>query len=174
MADRFSCFDAGPRGFTLIECLVVLSVLTVMLSIGLPSFQSQIAERRAKAGAYQLYAAMQFARSAAQRHQADVVLCPIADPAVSRPNCGGHFGGFIAAILQLPTSQRLLRVWSPTANVTVRNRSGSSPVTGTISWNRVGLGSRNMTLSVCSSGRNWAAVVNRLGRPRLAPNWGEC
>ncbi|MEK9533919.1 MAG: GspH/FimT family pseudopilin, partial [Halieaceae bacterium] len=107
-------------------------------------------------------------------HQADVVLCPIADPAVSRPQCGGHFGGFIAAILQSPTSQRLLRVWSPIADVTVRNRSGSTPVTGTISWNRVGLSSRNMTLSVCSSGRNWAAVVNRLGRPRLAPNWGEC
>ena len=86
MADRFSCFDAGPRGFTFIECLVVLSVLAVMLSIGLPSFQSQIAERRAKAGAYQFYAAMQFARSAAQRHQADVVLCPIADPAVSALN----------------------------------------------------------------------------------------
>ena len=174
MTVRLSYFVTAPRGFTLVECLVALSVLAVMLSIGLPSYQSQIAERRARAGAHQLYAAMQFARSAAQRHQADVVLCPIADPAVSRPSCGGHFGGFIAAILQLPTSQRLLRVWSPTAHVTVRNRSGSSPVTGTISWNRVGLGSRNMTLSVCSSGRNWAAVVNRLGRPRLAADWGEC
>ena len=174
MTVRLSYFVTAPRGFTLVECLVALSVLAVILSIGLPSYQSQIAERRARAGAHQLYAAMQFARSAAQRHQADVVLCPIADPAASLPQCSGHFGGFIAAILQLPASRQLLRVWSPTAHVSVRNRSGSSPVTGTISWDRLGLGNRNMTLSVCSSGRNWAAVVNRLGRPRLAADWGEC
>ena len=44
------------NGLTLRETLLTLSLVAVPLSIGLPAFQDQIAHRRARAAAEQLYA----------------------------------------------------------------------------------------------------------------------
>ena len=82
--------------------------------VGVPAFRDQLAAARARAAAEQLYAAMQYARSMAQRYGSVVTLCPVVDPAEEYPRCGGHFG------------------------------------------------------------HNWSVITNRLGRPRLARDWGEC
>ena len=96
------------------------------------------------------------------------------DPSEKLPQCGGHFGQSIAAIEQNEESSKLLRIWSPVAGVRVTNRMGSSRVTGALRWDQQGLGRRNLTLSVCALGHNWSVITNRLGRPRLARDWGVC
>ena len=161
-------------GFTLLECLLVVAIIAIMLGIGVPSFQAQIAERRARAGAHQLYAAVQFARSAAQRYQATVMLCGTQEPLSVLPTCDGHFGEDVVAVLSTPGNEQLLRIWTPVQDVSVANRRGTARVFGALQWDSQGLGQRNVTLSVCAGGVSWSVVVNRLGRPRLVKDWGTC
>lgn len=161
-------------GLTLLECLITLAIVTILMSIGVPAYRDQIAVARARAGAQQLYAAMQYARSMAQARGTVVTLCPVIDPSDESLQCGGHFGQRLAAIEQRGESSKLLRVWSPTDGVTVTNRAGSHRVTGALRWDEEGVGRRNLTLSVCALGHNWSVITNRLGRPRLARDWGVC
>ena len=162
------------RGLTLLESLVTLAIVSVLTAMAAPSFKSQIATARAKAGAQQLYAAVQFARTTAQLTGRTVMLCPITDFTAELPACGGHFGQAIAAIAMGREGSELLRIWSPPAGLTVTNRSGARWVRGALQWDSQGLGSRNLTLSVCAQEHNWSVVTNRLGRPRLASDWGVC
>lgn len=161
-------------GLTLLESLVTLAIVSVLLAMAAPSFKSQIAIALARAGAEQLYAAVQFARTTAQLRGQTVMLCPISDLTDEWPACSGHFGQTLAAIAMGPTRGELLRVWSPPKGVTVTNRSGARWVTGALQWDSQGLGSRNLTLSVCALEHNWSVITNRLGRPRLASDWGVC
>ena len=161
-------------GLTLLESLTTLAIIAILTGIALPSFREQIAEARAHGAATTLYAAIQFARSAAQRHGQSVVLCPMAEINLERHQCSGHFGQRLGVMTVSDARHRLLRVWPPTEGVSVTNRLGTRFVTGTLSWDAWGVGRRNLTLSVCVAGRNWAVITNRLGRPRLAENWGEC
>ena len=161
-------------GLTLLECLITLAVVAILMSIGVPAFRDQLASARARAGAQQLYAAMQYARSMAQLGGSVITLCPVIDASEKLPQCGGHFGQSIAAIEQNEENSKLLRIWSPVTGVRVTNRMGSSRVTGALHWDQQGLGRRNLTLSVCALGHNWSVITNRLGRPRLARDWGVC
>ena len=162
------------RGLTLLDCLTTLAIVAILMGIGVPTFRDQLAAARARAGAQQLYAAMQYARSMAQRYSSVVTLCPVIDLAEESPRCGGHFGQTVAALKQQEEGHQLLRVWPARAGVTVTNRAGSKWVTGAVQWDQQGVGDRNLTLSVCALGHNWSAITNRLGRPRLARDWGEC
>ena len=107
-------------------------------------------------------------------HGAVVTLCPVIDPSNPAQKCAGHFGQSLAAIKHRGDDSQLLRVWPPVAGVTVTNRIGSNWVTGELRWNPQGVGRRNLTLSVCALGHNWSVITNRLGRPRLARDWGVC
>ncbi len=162
------------QGLTLLGSLVTIAIVSILTAMAAPSFKSQIAIARARAGAQQLYAAVQFARTTAQLTGRTVMLCPISDFTAELPECGGHFGQPIAAIAIGREGNELLRIWSPPAGVSVTNRSGARRVTGALQWDSQGLGSRNLTLSVCALEHNWSVITNRLGRPRLASDWGVC
>ena len=174
MAVRKRTCGEGQQGLTLLECLATLAIIAIVTAIAVPSFRDQIADAQSRAAATTLYAAMQFARSTAQRRGQVVVLCPMVEINPEQPQCAGHFGQRLGAILITDNRHQLLRVWLPTEGVRVRNRSGALPVTGRLSWDAWGVGGRNLTLSVCADGRNWAVITNRLGRPRLAEDWGQC
>ena len=161
-------------GLTLLECLVSIAIIAIMLAMALPSFRDQLAAARAKDAALQLYAAMQFARTKAQMEGMSVILCPIHHIRADRPSCAGHFGQQIAAMAETAEGLELMRVWQPVQGVTVTDRSGLRAVTGELHWDQRGLGSRNLTLSVCALSQNWSVVTNRLGRPRLVSQWGTC
>ena len=110
-------------GFTLQESLLVVAIIVVMLSSGVPSFQAQFAERHARVGVYQLYAAVQFAT---------VVLAGTRDPLAVRPLCDGHFGGDVAAVLITPRQEELLSNWVPVPGVSVTNRSAPAKLVGSL------------------------------------------
>ena len=98
------------NGLTLLETLLTLSIVAVLLSIGLPTFQDQIADKRARAAAEQFYAATQFARGTARRLRRPVVLCPVNDPEAAVPECDGDFGGIVGAVLLHAEGAKLLKV----------------------------------------------------------------
>jgi type IV fimbrial biogenesis protein FimT len=66
----------GARGFTLPELLIVLIVLGVLLTLGVPSFTSFIRNQRVKNASFDLFASLTLARSEAIVKNTAVTLTP--------------------------------------------------------------------------------------------------
>jgi type IV fimbrial biogenesis protein FimT len=66
----------GARGFTLPELLVVLVVLGVLLTLGVPSFTAFIRNQRVKTASFDLLASLTVARSEAIVKNTSVTLTP--------------------------------------------------------------------------------------------------
>ncbi len=67
------------RGFTLIELLVVLTLAALLLTIGVPSFRSVIANQRASSSINEALASFRLARSEAIKTAHSVTVCKSAD-----------------------------------------------------------------------------------------------
>ncbi len=61
-------------GFTLVELMVAVAVLAILLTIGIPAFQSTLDKRRLTGAVEQLYSDLQYARSEAIRQNKDVTV----------------------------------------------------------------------------------------------------
>jgi len=162
------------RGLTLVECLVVVAIVALLAAISVPTLRDQLAAARARAAANQLYSMVQTARSQALLSGEEMMLCPSRQMNTEPSSCEGHFGEVIALMTSTEFPARQHKVWLPMEGVTVRNRAGTEVVSGPLQWDQHGFGNRNVSLSVCSGGHNWSVVINRLGRPRLAKQWGVC
>lgn len=64
------------RGFTLLEALIVLLILSILVTIGLPSLRDLIASGHVRGAASDLYGSMILARSEAIKRNASVDLIP--------------------------------------------------------------------------------------------------
>ena len=162
------------RGLTLLECLVVVAIVALLAAISVPTLRDQLAAARARAAANQLYSMVQTARSQALLSGEEMMLCPSRQMNTEPSSCEGHFGEVIALMTSTEFPARQHKVWLPMEGVTVRNRAGTEVVSGPLQWDQHGFRNRNVSLSVCSGGHNWSVVINRLGRPRLAKQWGVC
>jgi type IV fimbrial biogenesis protein FimT len=69
--------SACISGFTLLELMLVITIVAILAGIGVPSFARFIAEQRVHAAASDLQAALWRARSEAIRLNRDVVLAPL-------------------------------------------------------------------------------------------------
>jgi type IV fimbrial biogenesis protein FimT len=67
----------APRGFTLIEMLVVLAIVAIGLAIAEPGFTKLIATQRARDAATGLQSALLKTRSEAVKRNADATLSPV-------------------------------------------------------------------------------------------------
>lgn len=162
------------RGLTLLECLVVVAIVALLAAISVPTLRDQLAAARARSAADQLYSMVQTARSKALLSGEEMMLCPSRQMDTEPSSCEGHFGEVIALMTSTEFPVRQHKVWLPIEGVTVRNRAGTELVSGPLQWDQHDFGNRNVSLSVCSGGHNWSVVINRLGRPRLAKQWGVC
>lgn len=62
------------KGFTLIELMITVAIMSIMLTIGLPSFQSIIASSRLTSSANAMVSALQLARAEALKQHKTVVI----------------------------------------------------------------------------------------------------
>lgn len=66
----------GPRGFSLLEALVVMAISAIVLAIGVPSYRSVIENQRASSTMHLLHAYMASARGTAISYRIPTVVCP--------------------------------------------------------------------------------------------------
>lgn len=62
------------KGFTLIELMVTVTIMSILLSVGLPSFQSIIASSRLTSTTNAMVSALQLAKSEAMKQHKTVVI----------------------------------------------------------------------------------------------------
>ena len=67
------------RGLTLVELMVTLAVLAILVTVGVPQFQSVIQGNRAISSANELLGTLQLARSESVKRGRDVLICPSSD-----------------------------------------------------------------------------------------------
>ena len=67
---------APPRGFTLIEAIMVMMIASIWLVIGIPSYQALMENQRVSSAMHLLSAHMASARSTAITYRIPTVVCP--------------------------------------------------------------------------------------------------
>lgn len=97
---RSSMEGRAQYGFTLIELIIGLIVLSILLAVAVPSYQSVIAEQRVRTTVTDLHSALALARSEAIKRNASVSLAPasggwsagwqIASPVTGQPELLAH------------------------------------------------------------------------------------
>ena len=183
--DRMSLLDP-VKGLTLIELMVVLVVLAVALSAGVPAMQTLLHNNRMRTEASRLLGAINLARSEAVMRNSTVSLCPSPMAFSGEAVCSGVYAdGWIV----FANADRDRVVDSGTDNVlkvfaglpggyTLSNRAGTIAASALINYLPDGSSHRNRTLLLCSPAtvavQSLSIVINIVGRPRLARNWGEC
>lgn len=67
----------AQRGFTLIELMIVLTLIAIMAGIGVPGFQTMLQNSRLTSTTNNLLSALQYARSEAVTQRAAVTVSPL-------------------------------------------------------------------------------------------------
>src|SRR5262245_54788327 len=84
----------GADGFTLIEMMVTIAIAALLFAIGVPMFRNASLGARLSAGANNLLASVQLARSEAIKRNVQVTLCASSDGATCAA-AGGWEQGWI-------------------------------------------------------------------------------
>ena len=79
-------------GATLLELLVVLTIATILLAIGIPSFASWVSSGHLTQATNSMVASLHLARSEAIKRNARTVLCPSASGTACAASGGWHQG----------------------------------------------------------------------------------
>lgn len=93
----------GNRGFTMVELMVTLSVLSILTALAMPSFNTMMAENRVRGKAYELAAALKTAQTEALRRSREVVFV-LTDSALPTSSLSGSNTGKGWASVALPIS----------------------------------------------------------------------
>ncbi|MFT7373587.1 MAG: type IV fimbrial biogenesis protein FimT [Oleiphilaceae bacterium] len=158
-------------GFTLLELLVTLVVLSVVVAVAIPSFQSTIEKNSISASISEFAATLRLARTEAVKRGRLVVVCPSADQAscsgtwqngwlvFEDTNANGSYSAVADDLIRVHealVADNILQ-WSDAGSAT-----WADDVTTFIQYNGRGLiTTSNGTFKVCSRSRNnkWARAL---------------
>lgn len=128
------------HGFTLVEMLVTIAVLTVLLAVAVPSFDGIRVSSRLSNYATALVAASQTARSEAIKRNVSVTLCVSTNGSTCATD-GAWEGGWIV----LAGATVLLQQPAAASGYLLREAGGASALT----FDPTGVGATQATLTIC-------------------------
>jgi type IV fimbrial biogenesis protein FimT len=172
-------------GITLVELLVVIVLVGAGLFVALPGMQHLLQSNRVQVEASRLMAAINLVRSEAVRRNVPVTMCPSAAASTGAPVCSGVYAdGWIIFSDRdrnstIDGQDQLIRVDRALPDgFTLTNRAGTRNANEKITYFPDGTSGRNRTLLVCapqgSGAPSKSVVMNIVGRPRMASDWGTC
>jgi type IV fimbrial biogenesis protein FimT len=148
------------RGFTLVEMMVVITVLAILLAIAAPSFDTLVKNNRLASASSEVQSALSLARNEAVTRRQFVTVCPSADGASCSGDWGSHNGVIVFADNGTPGvvgSQQIFKIiqFDPSIKITPNNttRFNGKPyirfdLSGTLDGNGSNKGG---TLKFCDS-----------------------
>lgn len=168
-------------GFTLIEALVVLSIVAVLMGLAAPSFKSMIQSNNMTSAVNSFLMDMRFARSEAIRRGGDVVMCRSSNPEAASPTCGSGSGiGWESGWIifhdlngngNRTSTEPILRVQGPISGVNTITESGAATkFTFTASGRLTSSGMTSILFGsppVFASGEQRTVCVSIGGRARI-------
>lgn len=168
-------------GFSLIEMLVVVLILTILLSIAAPSFAELSRRHRVAVVVNQLMATLIYARSEAIKRGRRVTVCTSTALLNCESGTGWHSGWIVFDDLNENAEREegetiLQAIQGAAAGI---NATGNASMANYISYLSVGRtaqasGALQMgTITVCAEGGARRLIVSATGRPRIAAG-GEC
>lgn len=120
----------ASSGFTLVEVMIVLSIVGILASIAVPSFMQMIRSTNISGGVNTFMSDMRYARSESIRRGGGVVMCRSDAPETSVPSCGSGSGssgnGWVSGWIifhdlnnnaAMDADETVLRVQSPLATI---------------------------------------------------------
>ncbi|MEP5568059.1 MAG: GspH/FimT family pseudopilin [Halioglobus sp.] len=172
-------------GFTLVELLIVLSIISVLVTVVAPGMQRFIDSVYVRQYVSELMTDIVFTRSEAIKRNRRIRMCPSPMAMSGKAECAGVFAdGWVVFVDSdgdrvLGGDEDVLRISSGLdRKYSLTNRAGTRDAKEIITYWPDGSSRRNRTLMVCARGdpsvENWSVVMNLFGRPRMARGWGNC
>jgi type IV fimbrial biogenesis protein FimT len=116
-------------GFTLVELLITITIATILMSIGIPSYKYVTTSNRVSGEINALLGDMQFARYEAVKEGLPVQICPTTASGTTCSATATWSGGWIVLSSTSVVLRRQLPFSSFNSNDTLTNKAGSAAVT---------------------------------------------
>lgn len=167
---KHAAVERHGSGFTVLECLVVISILAILLVQGMPALRDYGLRQRMSAAMHALHSHLATARNDAVRSSVDIVICPGQPASGCRADSIWDSGWLVFEDLNgdhaYQTGERLLAVEPGLENIMIRGSVGRRYLRFVANGSSPG---SNTSISFCDLRGPDAArklVVSNLGRIR--------
>ena len=161
----------GTRGFSLIELMATLIVMSLLLGAGVPAYESLVEDNRMVTNINELSAAIQFARSEAIKRGAPVRLCISANASLNNGGCSGG-SDWSAGWNVRVVGGAVLRRRAPLDGPETLDEIGNPANDGRFTFDRLGFTADTKTVLSCNvddeATKARGVVVNAVGQVRTA------
>ena len=161
-------------GFTLIELMITVIIVSVLLALAAPAFLSVIQENQNRTQASRIVSSLNLARSEAAKENLQATVCASADAATCSVNGSDFINGWLVYVDRdnndalTVGNDELIRVYSglPSGYFIVLENASSK-----IIYYPDGSTSGKETIVICPSTRDnnkaWSVIVGAVGSPRM-------
>lgn len=176
------------RGFNLLEAMIVVSIVSILAVIGIPSFRDMSASRAVRSHVDDLAGAIRLARTEALKRGVPVTLCRTGDANAASPSCAAGAdwsSGWLMFVDRNPrgtvdANDTLIQVQQASSNTDGIIRTGTSTITFIPAGIAPGAdGNFLIRPKVSASSSRYTALSRRIcvtnsGATRLVNGTGAC